>query len=68
MRNAYRIFNGKLEILNGKDHSEDQGVDGNKMSNWVLGRWGWGVDWITLLWDRDGWQALMNMTINLRVP
>jgi hypothetical protein len=26
----------------------------------------WGVDWIRLAHDRDRWQALANMLINLR--
>jgi len=27
-----------------------------------------GMDWIDLAWDRDRWQALVNMIMNLRVP
>jgi hypothetical protein len=30
-------------------------------------RWG-GVDWIDLAKDRDKWQALMDMVMNLPVP
>jgi hypothetical protein len=30
---------------------------------------GWGdVDWIGLAQDRDGWRALVNSVLNLRVP
>jgi hypothetical protein len=30
---------------------------------------GWGViDWIDLVQDRDRWQALVNMVMNLWVP
>jgi hypothetical protein len=30
---------------------------------------GWGdMDWIELAEDRDSWQALMNVVMNLRVP
>jgi hypothetical protein len=27
-----------------------------------------GVDWINLNQDRDQWQALMNLVLNLQVP
>jgi hypothetical protein len=33
------------------------------------GEVGWGdVDWIGLAQDRDGWRALVNSVLNLRVP
>ena len=28
----------------------------------------WGMDWIELAQDRDGWRKLMNVVINLQVP
>jgi hypothetical protein len=42
-RNVYRALMGKPE---GKDHLEDQGVDGRMGSKWTLGRavWRCGVD------------------------
>jgi hypothetical protein len=34
-----------------------------------LGQVGWGdVDWIGLPKDRNGWRALVNSVLNLRVP
>jgi hypothetical protein len=27
-----------------------------------------GIDWISLAQDRDRWQALVNMVMNLQVP
>jgi hypothetical protein len=50
-RNVYRILVGKPE---GKDHLEDQGVDGSMGSKWILGRLvGWGV-WSGFTWLRTG--------------
>jgi hypothetical protein len=37
-----------------RDHSEDQGVDGNVESEWILGKLAGGMDWIRLDWLRIG--------------
>jgi hypothetical protein len=55
-----------LEILKGKDHSEELGVDGRiikKAGLMEIGREG--VDWIDLAQDRDRWRALVTTVINL---
>jgi hypothetical protein len=50
------------EILRGREHSEDLGIDG-KMD---LNKTGWeGMDWIHLYQDKDQWWSLVNMLMNL---
>jgi hypothetical protein len=49
-RNVYRFLVGKPE---GKNHLEDQGVDGRMGSEWTLGRLAGGV-WSGLTWLRIG--------------
>jgi hypothetical protein len=57
------------ENLKGRDHSEDTGVDGRKILERILGKYGEGiVDWIHLAQDRDKWQALVITVMNFRVP
>jgi hypothetical protein len=63
-RNVYRVLVGKPE---GKDHLEDQGVDGRMGSKWMLGRLVGGVVWSHLAEDRDHWRAVVNAVMNLRV-
>jgi hypothetical protein len=50
-----------------RDHSEDQGIGGRMVSEWILGRlaWGGGVDWIWLAQDKDRWRAVVNAVMNL---
>jgi len=38
MRNAYKIL---IENLKGREHSEDLGVDGKIILEWILGEMGW---------------------------
>jgi hypothetical protein len=49
-RNVYRVLVGKLE---GKEHLEDQGVDGRTGSKWTSGRLVGGV-WSGFTWLRIG--------------
>jgi hypothetical protein len=44
------------------------GVDGNIELNFSFKKWDWGMDWIYLADDRDRWQAVVNMVMNLWVP
>jgi len=50
------------ENLRKRDHLEDLGIDGSK---WDGGR---DIDWTDLAQDRDRWQALVNVVINIQVP
>jgi hypothetical protein len=49
-----------------RDHSEKRGADGKTGSEWILGRWAGGVEWIELAQD-DRWRALESTVMNLRV-
>jgi hypothetical protein len=50
MRNAYKILSGKSE---GRDHSEDLGVDRRIILEWILGKWG-RKTWTGFIWLRIG--------------
>jgi hypothetical protein len=63
MRNAYKILVRKSEAKTPFGRSR------HKWSWLDLTEIGWkGVDWIYLAQDRDQWQALVNMVLNLQVP
>jgi hypothetical protein len=57
------------ENLKVRDHSEDIGLDGRIILEWILWKSAWeGVDWIHVAQDRDLWRAVVNTVMNLRVP
>jgi hypothetical protein len=68
--------NGRREVYTGfwwgtlreRDNLEDPGEDGRLILRLIFWRWDGGVDWINLAQDRDRCPALVNATINLRVP
>jgi hypothetical protein len=62
---AYRAL---VENLREGDHSEDPGVDGRIILEWIFGKWDVGMNWIDLDQDRDRWRAVVNAIMNLRVP
>jgi hypothetical protein len=65
-RNAYRLLVGKAEGKRPLGRPRRRWVDNIRMD---LGEVGWGdVDWIGLAKDRNRWRALVNSTLNLRVP
>jgi hypothetical protein len=50
MRNASKIWSTNLT---GRDHSEDLGIDGKKILEWILGKYG-GKVWTGCTWLRIG--------------
>jgi hypothetical protein len=62
-RNVYRVWVGKPE---GKNHLEDQDVDGYMGSECILGRLAGGVEWIQLAQDSGQWRALVITVLNFR--
>ena len=52
----------------GKNHSENQGLDGRIILKWILKKWVRVMDWIDLAQDRDSWRAVVNAVMNLRDP
>jgi hypothetical protein len=65
-RNAYRLLVGKPEGKRPLRRPRRRWVDNIRMDH---GEVGWSdVDWIGLAKDRNGWSALVNSVLNLRVP
>jgi hypothetical protein len=64
MRSAYKILARKSQgkrLLGRPRRKRDIRIDSKKI--------GWeGVDWIHLPQDREQWQAVVNMVMNLQVP
>jgi hypothetical protein len=44
------------------------GADGKVLLIWILKNRIWGVDCINMAQDRDQWQALLSMVMNIQVP
>jgi hypothetical protein len=63
-RGVHRVLVGKPE---GKNHLEDPGVDGRIILKWIFRTSGWGIGWINLARNRDGWLAFENTVMNLAV-
>jgi len=54
--------------LRERGHLGDPGVYGRIILKWIIRKWNEGMDWIDLAQDRNKWQALVNMVMNLQVP
>jgi hypothetical protein len=65
-RNSYRLLVRKPEGKRPLGRPRRRWMDKIRMD---LGEVGWGdMSWIGLAQDRNGWRALMNSVLNLRVP
>jgi hypothetical protein len=69
-RSEYKVSVGNLK--EGR-HLEDPGINGKIILQWIFKRWTGGagggkMDCINLAQDRDRWQTLVNVVMNLRVP
>jgi hypothetical protein len=55
--------------LREQDYRGDPDTDGRVILRWIFRKWDvGGGDRIKLAQDRDRWQALVNVVMNLRVP
>jgi len=65
-RGVSRVLVGKPEE---GDHLEDRSIDGRIILIWIIRKWDVGfMDWTDLVQDRDRWQALVNVVMNLWLP
>jgi hypothetical protein len=65
-RGAYRILVGRPEGRRPLGRPRRRWEDNIKIDLREVG-WG-GMNWIELAQDRDRWQALVNVVMNLQVP
>ena len=65
-RGVSRVLVGKPEE---GDRLEDPSIDGRIVLIWIFRKWDvQGLDWTDMVQDRDRWQALVNVAMNLRLP
>jgi hypothetical protein len=65
-RGAYRVLVGRPEQWRPLGRPRHRWEDNIKMDIQDMG-WG-GMDWIDLAQNRDTWQAVVNVVVNLWVP
>jgi len=47
---------------------ENPGVGGRIILRWIFRKWDEGMDWVDLVRDRDRWQAVVKVVMNLQFP
>jgi hypothetical protein len=52
--------------LTEKEYLGDPGVDGRIIFRWIFRKWDGGMDCIDMAQNKDRWQALVNVVMNLR--
>jgi hypothetical protein len=70
------MYGGKGEVhtrfwcgnLKERDHLEDPDTDVRIIVRWIFRSGSGGMDWIVLALDRNRWQTLVNVVMNLRGP
>jgi hypothetical protein len=65
-RDVYKILLGKPERKRPLGKPRRRWEDNIKIGSSRSGMWV--MDWIDLVQDRDKWQSLVNVVMNLRVP
>jgi hypothetical protein len=65
-RRIYRVLVRKLEGKRPPGRSRCRWEDNIKMDLQEMGCGG--MDWIDLAQERDGWRAVVNAVMNLRIP
>jgi hypothetical protein len=51
-----------------RERRQFEDLDGRIILKWIFRELDRGMGWIELPQDRDGWRALLNAVMNLRVP
>jgi hypothetical protein len=63
---VYRVW---WENLRERDQRGESGIDGRIILRWIFRKWDVGARTGSIwLGNRDSWQALVNVVMNLRVP
>jgi len=68
MRKSRGVYRVLVRKLGGMRPLVRTSVDGKIILRWIFRNWDGGMDWIELAQDRDRWQAVVYMVMNVWVP